>query len=348
MLQICDIHKSYENKPLLEGISFEVNLGESVCLLGTSGSGTTLLKIIAGLESAEKGDVLWEGVSIAHIPVHQRHFSLMFQDYALFPHMDVVKNIAFGLKHSGMGASAVQKRVSDLLNQMNLAGFDHRRVTDLSGGEQQRVALARALAPSPRLLMLDEPMGALDRALREQLMAELRHLLRQSGLPAVYVTHDQREAFSIADRIILLHEGRIAQSGKPEDVYNRPVNPWAAQFLGLTNFLMGVVQQLQPLQVRVGSSILQLDRPQQGSWFVGEAVQVLIQPNGAELAQQRNETNCVPARVSDVVFLGAAYQCEVQITGMDGILSIPLDIRLRVGEYIWLDLNPQRILIYPC
>jgi len=349
MLQLNEIYKTYENKPLLEGISFRVEPGESVCLLGASGSGkTTLLKIIAGLESAEKGDVLWNGVSIAKIPVHRRHFSLMFQDYALFPHMNVEKNIAFGLKQAGMPKIAQQKRVSALLEQMDLAGFGRRRVTDLSGGEQQRVALARALAPNPRLLMLDEPLGALDRALREQLMGELRHLLHQSGLPAVYVTHDQREAFSIADRIILLHEGRIIQSGNPEAVYRNPINAWVAQFLGLTNFLTGSVKSIHPLRIAIGNLTVQTDLGDSEEFFIDQKVQILIRPEGMELATEEQNINCFQARVNDSVFLGETCQSELQMEGTGSMLSFSSKVPVRAGESIWLKIKPEGMMIYPC
>ncbi|MDP2995121.1 MAG: ABC transporter ATP-binding protein, partial [Anaerolineales bacterium] len=232
MLELIDIHKSYEGQPLLSGISFTVAAGETVCLLGPSGSGkSTLLRIIAGLETPEQGQVRWDGEDLVPVPVHRRSFGLVFQDYALFPHLNVAENVAFGLKMQNLAGAGTNLRVASILEMVNLTGFGDRRVTDLSGGEQQRVALARALAPNPRLLMFDEPLGALDRSLREQLMDELRRILHESGVPAIYVTHDQEEAFTLADRVLLLHDGGIVRSGTPEQVWSDPGSVWAAQFL---------------------------------------------------------------------------------------------------------------------
>ncbi|MCG2784437.1 MAG: ABC transporter ATP-binding protein [Anaerolineae bacterium] len=267
MLTLTSLTKSYENKPLLKGVSFSVSPGEIVCLLGASGSGkSTILRIIAGLEEAESGDVDWDGESLKGMPTHRRRFGLMFQDYALFPHLNVFENVAFGLRMQKPdskvsrlwskqrvarsesaepgGANAreapdngqtIRERVMECLELVHLTGFEHRGVAELSGGEQQRVALARALAPRPRLLMLDEPLGALDRALKESLLDELRQILRQAGIPAIYVTHDQQEAFTLADRIILLRDGQIAQVGTPPEVFANPANGWVASFLGLGN-----------------------------------------------------------------------------------------------------------------
>jgi spermidine/putrescine transport system ATP-binding protein len=184
MLELINIHKSYEGHPLLGGISFSLAAAETVCLLGPSGSGkSTLLRIIAGLEVPEQGQVRWAGADLASIPAYLRGFGLVFQDYALFPHLNVAENVAFGLRMQNLVGTERKLRVDNILKKMNLDRFRDRQVTDLSGGEQQRVALARALAPQPRLLMLDEPLGALDRSLREQLMEELRHILRASGVP---------------------------------------------------------------------------------------------------------------------------------------------------------------------
>lgn len=242
MLTLKNISKTYEGKPLLVNFSMTVQAGETVCLLGASGSGkSTLLRIIAGLEVPESGSVLWDGTDLAATPPHERDFGLVFQDYALFPHLTVAENIAFGLKIRKLPKVDIQERVEESLEMVNLAGFEVRRVTDLSGGEQQRVALARSLATRPRLLMLDEPLGALDRSLKEGLLDELRAILQHAVIPAIYVTHDQQEAFAIADRILLLHEGGILREGTPVEVWNDPRSAWAARFLGVGNVLDGKV-----------------------------------------------------------------------------------------------------------
>jgi len=210
MLEVKDIYKTYEGKPLLQGISFRLERGETICLLGSSGSGkSTLLRIIAGLETPESGSVIWDGQDLRDVPPYQRQFGLMFQDYALFPHRTVEQNVAFGLRMQDLLAQEVETRTKEALETINMQGFAKRQVTDLSGGEQQRVALARAMAPGPLLLMLDEPLGALDRSLREQLGQELRRVLHESEIPTIYVTHDQEEAFAIADRLLILHDGKI-------------------------------------------------------------------------------------------------------------------------------------------
>jgi len=242
MLEVREIEKAYEGQPLLRDISFDVHEDETVCLLGPSGSGkSTLLLIIAGLEKAESGRVLWDGEDLTPVPPHLRDFGLVFQDYALFPHLDVFDNVAFGLRMRNWSPERIRQRLAEVLGLVDLAGFEQRRVTDLSGGEQQRVALARALAPDPRLLMFDEPLGALDRALREQLLAQLRRILHETRLPAIYVTHDQAEASMIADRVLLLHEGQIVRQGVIADVWAHPASAWAAEFLGVGKVVDGMV-----------------------------------------------------------------------------------------------------------
>ncbi len=214
MLTLKDICKTYEGKPLLVNLSLSVKAGETVCLLGASGSGkSTLLRIIAGLEPPGSGTVSWDGVDLAATPPHERDFGLVFQDYALFPHLTVFENVAFGLRMRNLPKPGIQKQVEESLELVNLGGFGARRVTDLSGGEQQRVALARSLATRPRLLMFDEPLGALDRSMKEGLLNELRSILHHMGVPVIYVTHDQEEAFAIAGRILLLNEGSILREG---------------------------------------------------------------------------------------------------------------------------------------
>ena len=278
MLEVTNIYKSYEGSLLLRGISFNVALGETVCLLGASGSGkSTLLRIIAGLESAGQGQICWDGNDLASVPAHRRGFGLVFQDYALFPHMNVFENVAFGLKMQGLSRFETDQRVSSVLEKVNLAEFKQRRVTDLSGGEQQRVALARALAPNPHLLMFDEPLGALDRSLRERLMEELRNLLHNTGVAAIYVTHDQEEAFNLADRILLLHEGEIVRSGSPADVWAEPGSVWAARFLDLGNILEGSVRADGGIETTAGI----IDPSCDHKHSTGDKVSLLVRPIGA-------------------------------------------------------------------
>jgi ABC-type Fe3+/spermidine/putrescine transport system ATPase subunit len=243
MLEVHHIFKTYEGKPLLQDISFEVDTGETVCLLGASGSGkSTLLRIIAGLEEADSGFISFNGVDLTSTPPHLRDFGLVFQDYALFPHLNVYENVAFGLKMRRLPKNEIAKRVASSLALVNLRGFENRQVTDLSGGEQQRVALARALAIRPRLLMFDEPLGALDRTLREDLLNELRSILHGTNIPAIYVTHDQEEAFAIADRILILHDGEIVRAGTPPEVWANPGSAFVAGFLGLGTVFEGKVK----------------------------------------------------------------------------------------------------------
>ena len=310
MLELKNIYKTYEEQPLLKGISFTLAASETICLLGASGSGkSTILRIIAGLEQAESGDVLWDGQNLSGVAVHQRNFGLMFQDYALFPHLNVFDNVAFGLQMKKWPKAEIARRVNEVLTQVNLGSFAKRRVTELSGGEQQRVALARALAPGPRLLMLDEPLGALDRALRESLLDELRAILHKTGIPAIYVTHDQQEAFTIADRIILLREGQIAQVGTPPEVFANPADGWVARFLGLGNIVNAkIVGRLEGGRVKVESLVGDLNLPCAKPYNAGERISLLLRPR-AEVVEAGETLTGV---VTDVVFREQAFRIELE------------------------------------
>ncbi|HET7377901.1 MAG TPA: ABC transporter ATP-binding protein, partial [Anaerolineae bacterium] len=242
ILKIDRIYKSFNRKAILSDISFEVNKSEIVCLLGPSGCGkTTLLRIIAGLETADSGTVTFDGIDLREVPIHQRGFGLMFQDFALFPHKNVWDNVIFGLRMQNLNQNQIRQQAAAALELVGLSGFETREVNELSGGEQQRVALARSLAPHPKFLMLDEPLGSLDRKLREELMIELRRILKQAQLTSVYVTHDQQEAFAIADRVVIMNVGHIEQSGTPSTVYNQPATEFVARFLGLPNLIEATV-----------------------------------------------------------------------------------------------------------
>jgi ABC-type Fe3+/spermidine/putrescine transport system ATPase subunit len=241
-LEVLNIHKSFDSTHALNGVSFELKPQEIIAVLGPSGCGkSTLLKIIAGLETADEGEIRWNEKRINHIPPYKRNFGLMFQDLALFPHKNVFENIAFGLRMSQKDKDKIQKRVNEVLSLVGLPNFGKRDVHSLSGGEAQRVALARSLAPNPQLLMLDEPLGSLDRNLRERLVIELKDILQQSQQTAIYVTHDQMEAFVLANRIVVLNEGRIEQFDTPENIYLFPSSVFVAKFLGLENILPGTI-----------------------------------------------------------------------------------------------------------
>jgi thiamine transport system ATP-binding protein len=218
----------------LDGVDLSVHDGEIVAVLGPSGSGkSTLLRAIAGLEPLAGGTIAWDGTDLAGTPPHKRRFGLMFQEYALFPHKDVTGNVGFGLRMQGRAGPDVEHRVAEVLRLVDLEGFEHRSVTTLSGGEQQRVALARALAPEPRLLMLDEPLGALDRTLRERLTVDLEQLLHRLGMTSIYVTHDHAEARAIGDQLVVMRAGRVEQIGTPDDVVAHPANEFVAAFVGV-------------------------------------------------------------------------------------------------------------------
>lgn len=242
MLTIEDVSVAYAERDVLRQLDLQMPEGQLLCVLGPSGGGkSTLLRAIAGLEPARSGSIWLDGRDLAGVPPHQRDVGLMFQDYVLFPHRDVGENVAFGLRMHGQSTSTARGRVAELLELVGLPGAERRAVSQLSGGEQQRVALARALAPRPRLLMLDEPMGSLDRALRERLPDELRAIFKELGLGVIYVTHDQDEALSVADRVVLLDEGRLVADGTPEQLWTRPPSEWAARFLGFRNVASGSV-----------------------------------------------------------------------------------------------------------
>jgi thiamine transport system ATP-binding protein len=242
MLRLQQVTVRFDGRAALDGVDLEVAEQEIVCVLGPSGSGkSTLLRTVAGLQPADAGRVFLDGRDLGGVPTHRRGVGLMFQDHQLFPQRDVGGNVAFGPRVRGTARVEREARVGELLDLVGLPGAARRAVSELSGGEQQRVALARALAPRPRLLMLDEPLGQLDRSLRERLVVELRELFRRLGTTVLAVTHDQGEAFALADRVVVMRDGRIAQSGTPLQVWQRPANAFVARFLGFENVVEATV-----------------------------------------------------------------------------------------------------------
>jgi ABC-type Fe3+/spermidine/putrescine transport system ATPase subunit len=357
-LSVRHLSKSFEKKQVLADISFEIQQGEIVVLLGPSGCGkSTLLGLVAGLDSPDQGEILWAGESLAGIPPHQRGFGLMFQDFALFPHRNVFDNVAFGLVMAHLPRQAIQERVTQVLELVGLPGFERRDVNTLSGGEQQRVALARSLAPGPRLLMLDEPLGSLDRSLRERLVNDLRAVLRHSQQTALYVTHDQEEAFALADRVVLMNEGRIEQSGTPQELYHQPASIFAARFLGMNNLLPAEVHQDGKgwiLSTPLGNFPLPAPHPP------GPVV-VLLRPDAVEIAEEyfraeedfrlEDEPSAISstcgfiAILLDRSFRGSFWQVSVQAGEV--ILQFEIQSRQNVpqpGETISLCFDPAKAL----
>lgn len=231
MLEIDEISVEIDDRAILHSVSLTVDDGEIVGLLGPSGSGkSTLLRAVAGLVPVVSGDIRWDGASVLDVPTHRRGFGLMFQGFALFPHMDVAANVAFGLRMNGV--RTIEERITEALARVGLTGFEHRDVESLSGGERQRVALARTLAPGPRLVMLDEPLGSLDRNLRQRLMVETREILEDRGVTGIVVTHDREEAVAMSDRLALMREGVIVQTGTIDELLDRPADDWVETFIG--------------------------------------------------------------------------------------------------------------------
>lgn len=360
LLELRDIEKSFEGKRVLRGISLVVATGEIVVLLGPSGCGkTTLLRIIAGLESADHGWLLLQGDDLTRTPVHERAFGMVFQDYALFPHKSVAENVSFGLRMKGWSRDARSERVSALMNLVQLGGFENRPIHELSGGEQQRVALARSLAPAPRLLLLDEPLGSLDRALRERLMGELRLILKRAGgvldhpegITTIYVTHDQEEAFAIADRVLVMNAGRIEQSGTPLELYRRPSNAFVAQFLGMVNLLEARILSLDPPTVRTALGDLEVSPfdPK-----LSDDVTLLIRPNAASFVTgQPAGANIVSGQIVAVSFRGRHQVATVNVPSDKTVVKLVMEFDSNIalpepGSSVVLDLSPNGLLVLEC
>jgi ABC-type Fe3+/spermidine/putrescine transport system ATPase subunit len=350
ILEVRDIAKTYDGTPALRGVSLSAAAGTIVCLLGPSGCGkSTLLRVIAGLEHADHGQVWFDGRPIDAVPTHQRGFGLMFQDYALFPHRDVAGNIAFGLRMQNLPRPQIDARVAAMLELVGLTGYERRRVYELSGGERQRVALARSLAPSPRLLMLDEPLGALDRALRERLLDDLRAILTQVGVTSIYVTHDQAEAFAIADWLVLLDAGQIAQQGPPEQMYRHPNSAFVARFMGHTNLIAGHIADLQEKNLIVETAIGRLASAEDDPSALPNAkVLLAIRPEAALPSQAGapEALNRLEGIVAERSFRGSRTRLTVRHAS-----GVALEFELdgadlpAVGEPIVLALRPEAISV---
>jgi putative spermidine/putrescine transport system ATP-binding protein len=344
-LRLENLVKNFGGHQVVKGVEFGIGRGEFVSFLGPSGCGkTTVLRMIAGFERPSEGRIVVDGRDITDLRPNQRKIGMVFQAYALFPNMNVEGNIGFGLKIAGMGREEIRARVEEMLKLIGLTGFGKRFPFELSGGQQQRVALARALAPRPRLLLLDEPLSALDAKIRVALRDQIRAIQRELAISTVFVTHDQEEALSISDRIVVMNQGGVEQVGTPLDIYNRPATPFVAGFVGTLNTLHATVESADQRLVRVGaSSFVVPSLPDSAS--TGTNLVVKLRPESLRLDASGSISSI--AEVVQVSFLGAVLRIGVKI-GEDIVHADRFNDRNAVlpavGEKVQVSFNPEDVL----
>ena len=334
-------------KTILHDISMQVRKGEFVTLLGPSGCGkTTLLRIIAGFLRPTQGEIFLQGRNVTDEPAHRRKVNLVFQRVTLFPHLDVFENVAFGMRLARRSAREIDARVAECLAMVRLEGFERRQVASLSGGQAQRVSLARALANRPEVLLLDEPLSALDLKVRLELEAELRRLHRSEGLTAIYVTHDQREALALSDRIALFHQGRIDQLASPGEIYREPATPFAAQFVGDANVLAGSVENEGPQAVVTVHGFSY--RAPQATERPGKVALVLRQE---DIRLDDGHAEGLKGTIIDIGYRGSGFSVQVHVDGLDHIVKAEIPAAqasgLEVGRQITVTWSPEKAWLIP-
>ena len=337
ILSLKKIKMKFGNETILDNLNLDVIKGQFVTLLGPSGCGkTTILRIIAGFLSPNSGEVYFDGKKITNLPPHKREVNTVFQKYALFPHLDVFENIAFGLRVSKKSNDEINCKVNDMLNMVSLSKFAHRSIDSLSGGQQQRVAVARALVNSPKILLLDEPFAALDLRLKKDMQFELKKIQSQTGVTFISVTHDQEEALSMSDSVVVLDKGKIQQIGDPKHIYNEPKNAFVADFIGESNIIDGIM--LGDYEVKmVGKKFKCLDK----GFEKGEPVDVVVRPEDIKLVPP--DSGHISGVVTSVTFKGVNNEI---ITDIDGFKWMVQSTEYRnVGDIIGLDLSPDDIHI---
>ncbi len=342
-IRLVDLEKRFGAILAVDGVTLDVRPGEFFSLLGPSGCGkTTTLRMIGGFELPTGGRILLRERDITNDPPDKRPVNMVFQHYALFPHLDVGENVAFGLRRRKVERGEIARRVAEALDLVRLDGFERRRPTQLSGGQQQRVALARALVNRPTVLLLDEPLGALDLKLRRQLQIELKRIQAEVGITFVYVTHDQEEALTMSDRIAVMHAGRIEQLGTPEELYERPATRFVADFIGSTNLLRGVIEADGSIRLSSG----EIARAAHDGLGPGAEVEISLRPESIELVPA-DAVGAIPGQVEQAAYLGTNLSYQVRTAGglVLSVLASKTGARLPVGSDVAVTWPPAEALV---
>ena len=339
LIELKGINKSYDGEQVLRSIDLTVYDNEFMTLLGPSGCGkTTTLRIIGGFESPDSGEVWFDGKLINDVPAYKRHINTVFQRYALFPHLNVYENVAFGLRIAKTSEAEISQRVKEMLKLVNLEGFEKRHVTTLSGGQQQRVAIARALIMKPRVLLLDEPLGALDLKLRKDMQNELKNIQKRTGITFIYVTHDQEEALSMSATVVVMNAGPTLQVGKPIDIYNEPANAFVADFIGESNIVDGIMKADYRISL-AGHEFECVDK----GFAKDEPVDVVIRPEDVDIVSA--EQGMLTGKVTSVTFMGVHYEVIVDIDGF--LWMIQTTDFVAEGSEIGIVIEPDAFHVMP-
>ena len=337
IIDLKNISVSFDGQQIIENMNLYIRDKEFITFLGPSGCGkTTTLRIIAGFQEPDSGDVIFDGKIINGVPPHKRQLNTIFQRYALFPHLNVYENIAFGLRLKKTPEKEIKEAVTEMLALVNLKGFERRNISSLSGGQQQRVAIARALVVKPRVLLLDEPLGALDLKLRKDMQVELKNIQKRLGITFIYVTHDQEEALSMSDTIVVMDSGVIQQIGTPTDIYNEPKNAFVADFIGESNIIEGVMRADFWVEM-AGHKFKCLDK----GFGVDEEVDVVVRPEDVDIVKA--EDGMISGKVTSITFKGVHYEIIVEIKGFKWMIQ-STDYQ-EVGSTIGLVIEPDAIHI---
>jgi len=335
LIELKDLTKNFDDQQVLRGINLDIYENEFLTLLGPSGCGkTTTLRIIAGFEDPSSGEVLFDGIDITDIPPYRREINTVFQKYALFPHLNVAENIAFGLRLKKLDPRIIQTKVGRMLGMVGLEGFEKRDVTLLSGGQQQRVAIARALVNEPKVLLLDEPLGALDAKIRKQMQIELKKIQREVGITFIYVTHDQEEALSMSDTVVVMNNGEIQQIGKPTDIYNEPENRFVAGFIGESNIIEGIMKKDYLVEFD-GFQFPCVDK----GFEENEEIEVVLRPEDLDIVEPGQAQ--INGIVRNITFKGVHY--EILVETELRTYKVQTTDYAEVGRHVGLKFGPEDI-----